>query len=119
MFNLQGFSKQTLKHHIAAVHGKKTRFNCTHCPKAFYFKHDLRNHIASHMFTNDDTTNSNRPFECDKDNCGKFFKTKKELKGHQLHSGEKVNLKQLKILIPTSRRSFISVPLRKSFQVEI
>jgi Zinc finger, C2H2 type/C2H2-type zinc finger len=84
-------SKYALQYHIEMVHEKKTRFSCPHCPKAFYRKDDLQRHIAQcHTFTNDDTTNSNRPFECDIDNCGKFFKTKGDLKIHQqrVHSGE-------------------------------
>jgi Zinc finger, C2H2 type len=85
------FSKSgNLRQHIEAVHEKKTRFNCTHCPKSFYRKFQMQDHIAQcHTFTNDDTTNSNRPFECDIDNCGKFYKTKNELKKHQMvHSGK-------------------------------
>jgi Zinc finger, C2H2 type len=84
-------TKQKLQQHIETVHEKKTRFNCPHCSKAFYRKDGLHNHIAQrHTFTNDDTTNSNRPFECDVDNCGMFFKTKNELKKHQraVHSSE-------------------------------
>jgi uncharacterized Zn-finger protein len=76
-------SKDNLRSHIETVHEKKTRFTCPHCPKAFYYKHTLQDHISSHTFTNDDTTNSYRPFECDVDNCGKFFKTKGQLKQHQ------------------------------------
>jgi Zinc finger, C2H2 type len=78
-------TKQILKRHVEIVHEKKTRFTCTHCLKAFYFKLDLERHIANcHTFTNDDTTNSNRPFKCDIDNCGMFFKTKVHLTRHQL-----------------------------------
>jgi Zinc finger, C2H2 type len=88
-----------LRHHIEAVHEKKTRFTCPDCPKAFYYKHDLQCHITQcHTFTNDNTTNSNRPFECDIDNCGKFFKTKKVLKKHQrVHSGELINCFKAKV----------------------
>jgi uncharacterized C2H2 Zn-finger protein len=83
-------SNTKLKQNIAAVHEKKTRFSCPHCPKGFFYKQGLHNHITqSHTFTNDDTTNSNRPFACDTNNCGKFFKTKSDLMHHQLvHSSE-------------------------------
>jgi Zinc finger, C2H2 type len=87
----KGFSRTgNHRHHIAAVHEKKTRFTCPYCPKAFYRKDGLQIHITQcHTFTNDDTTNSNRPFRCDIDNCGKFFKIKGELKKHQVvHSSE-------------------------------
>jgi RNase P subunit RPR2 len=78
-----------LQHHIESVHKKRTRFTCPHCPKAFYYRIHLQNHIISHTFTKDDTKNANRPFECDTDNCGKFFKTKQQLIQHQVvHSGE-------------------------------
>jgi uncharacterized Zn-finger protein len=86
------FSTNTnLQRHIKTVHEKIKRFTCAHCPKSFYRKEHLQRHIARcHTFTNDSTTNSNRPFECDIDNCGKFFKTKRDLKLHQrrVHSGE-------------------------------
>jgi C2H2-type zinc finger/Zinc finger, C2H2 type len=83
--------KDNLQRHVESVHEKKTRFICCHCPKAFYKKQNLQEHITQcHTFTNDNTTNSNRPFECDIDNCGKFYKTKGDLRKHQrfTHSGE-------------------------------
>jgi RNase P subunit RPR2 len=77
-------TNQNLQQHVESVHEKKTLFTCPHCPKAFYRKQHLQRHITRHTFTKDDTTNSNRPLECDVDNCGKFFKTKGELRAHQV-----------------------------------
>jgi uncharacterized Zn-finger protein len=77
-------NKYSLKSHIEAVHEKKKPFTCTHCPKAFNQKQQLIDHIAHrHTFENDNTSNSNRPFKCTFDGCGKFFKTKTNLKLHQ------------------------------------
>jgi Zinc finger, C2H2 type len=83
-------NKYYLTEHINAVHEKKRPYSCYQCSKSFYRKHTLVNHISHrHTFTNDDLTNSNRPFKCDFQGCGKFFKTKSTLKLHQrVHSGK-------------------------------
>jgi uncharacterized Zn-finger protein len=73
--------KKNLRNHLESIHEKKTRFTCAHCSKAFFRKDLLQAHIVQrHIFTNDDTTNLNRPFRCNIDICGKFFKTKIVLK---------------------------------------
>lgn len=83
-------TKSGLRQHIENVHEKKKRFTCAHCPKGFYYRGELIEHLFNrHAFTNDNTTNPNRPFKCDFEGCWKFFKTKKALKHHQLvHSGD-------------------------------
>jgi Zinc finger, C2H2 type len=84
-------NNRIVRQHIESIHEKKTRFICPHCPKACYFKHHLQSHITHwHTFTNDTTSNSNRPFECEVDDCGKFYKTKIDLKIHQqrVHSSK-------------------------------
>jgi KRAB domain-containing zinc finger protein len=75
-------SKRVLKLHTERVHEKKNKFECDHCPMVFYHKSNLKKHItARHIFTNDDTSNSNRPFKCN--SCNKFFKTKDKLEQHE------------------------------------
>jgi uncharacterized Zn-finger protein len=72
-----------LRRHVESVHDKKTRFKCSQCSKGFYEMHQLKHHLATHEFFNDDTSNSSRPFRCDFDDCGKFFRTKQCLRQHQ------------------------------------
>jgi uncharacterized CHY-type Zn-finger protein len=61
----------------------KKPYECFVCHKTFRFKHNLKTHVESilqrhvgnkHSFTNDDTSNQHRPFECA--TCQKRFKTK-------------------------------------------
>jgi Zinc finger, C2H2 type/GAGA factor len=87
-------SNYSLKEHIENVHEKKKRFSCDLCPKSFYRKPSLISHITyNHIFPNDHATNSNRPFKCDFKGCGKFFKTRADLKVHErVHSGKLLNL---------------------------
>jgi uncharacterized Zn-finger protein len=79
-----------LKRHFESVHEKKTRFSCQHCPSKFYRKDHLQRHDThKHTFTNDDTSNQQRPFECSFEDCQKRFKSKTNLKVHQVvHSGK-------------------------------
>jgi GAGA factor/Zinc finger, C2H2 type len=81
-------NKYLLKRHIEAVHEKKMEFTCAECPKTFHRKHQLDSHITYCHTFNYNTENSNRPFKCDFEGCGKFFKTKKDVKVHRsTHSG--------------------------------
>jgi Zinc finger, C2H2 type/C2H2-type zinc finger len=110
-----------LLQHVESVHEKKTRFTCTHCPKKFYHKSSLEIHVAhSHTFTNDDTTNSNRPFECDIDNCGKFFKTGRDLRAHQrtVHSSELSLRKYFPSQTFNFSKSSVHLSLRKILQIQ-
>jgi uncharacterized Zn-finger protein len=88
-------SKYELKRHAEAFHENKKKFSCDQCPKAFYRKSELTRHITyCHTFANDGPTNSNRPFKCDFEGCGKFFKTKRDLNRHQrVHSGKLLKVK--------------------------
>jgi hypothetical protein len=82
-------NKQNLRSHIDAVHEKKVNFSCDLCPRQFYNKSKLKRHMTTHIFTNDDTSNSDRPFKCNFKNCGKFYKTQHGLRQHQqCHSGK-------------------------------
>jgi hypothetical protein len=76
-------SKQYQQMHIKVIHEKKVKFSCDLCPHQSYFKFDLRKHMSSHIFCNDSIYNSNRPFQCNFKNCGKFYKTQYDLKHHQ------------------------------------
>jgi uncharacterized C2H2 Zn-finger protein len=76
-------TKSDLRKHVELVHEKKKNYTCGRCSKDFYSKPALIRHMATHEFANDSTSNSNRPFQCDIDECGKFFKTKVELKSHK------------------------------------
>jgi hypothetical protein len=92
-FNL----KSNLRIHIEKVHEKKKKFTCSHCSKGFYFKYLFQSHLVIHEFTSDSTTNSNRPFRCDVNGCGKFYKNKIGLHMHQRYMHDK--LTQVKCLI--------------------
>jgi hypothetical protein len=76
-------TRSNLKRHIEAVHEKKTRYDCDECNMKFYVKDALQEHKTTHKFINDDTSNENRPFSCDLNGCGKFFKYKRQLQKHQ------------------------------------
>jgi hypothetical protein len=77
-----------LRRHFEAVHQKKVNISCDLCPRQFYEKSSLKRHMASHIFCNDDTFNSDRPFKCNFKDCKKFFKTRTSLGNHQKrHSG--------------------------------
>jgi KRAB domain-containing zinc finger protein len=77
------FSRNGLGSHIKSIHEKKINFSCDLCPLHVYYKSNLKKHMATHIFTNDNTGNSNRPFKCNHKNCRKFFKTQDGLKHHQ------------------------------------
>jgi hypothetical protein len=83
--------KSNFQVHIEAVHEKKKRFKCSQCSKEFYSKQHLQIHMATHEFSNDDTSNSNRPFRCDYNNCGKFYKSEKCLREHKkIHDSNRI-----------------------------
>lgn len=81
----------TLRQHIKGMHENNRQHRCSQCPKAFLFRNQLNMHITHcHTFANDDTLNSLRPFKCE--SCGKFYKTKYDLKQHQkIHSGNPIS----------------------------
>lgn len=83
-----------LNDHINSVHKKIKRFSCDLCPVQFYSKNSLKNHLQRH-FKNPNfqhkilnTSNELRPFQCEVENCGKYFTTRGKLTVHQrVHSG--------------------------------
>ena len=84
-----------LTRHIQAVHDKIKDFKCDLCDYKAAKKADLQRHIISHTNPNfkpkppQDTSNPNRPFKCDIEKCGKYFRTKSKLNFHKkTHSGK-------------------------------
>lgn len=75
-------SKRKLKIHVEMVHERKINCYCLHCPRGFYDKAKLRRHLATHIYVNDDTSNSNRPYQCSHEGCEKYFKIKYERHRH-------------------------------------
>lgn len=74
-----------LRRHIQNAHTERERAHeCHLCPKKFYSKEMLSDHISSvHLDL--------RPYKCNADGCNKAFKLKKRLRIHyiQVHSNQK------------------------------
>lgn len=66
--------------HISAAHMDIRPFDCTLCPKAFYTRVLLRNHMRSHT--------GERPFACTV--CGKAFGYREVLKTHMKIHNKKI-----------------------------
>ena len=65
-------NKTCFTRHIERVHEKISKFKCDQCPKGFYDKHKLENHLRTHS--------GEKPFECDQ--CDKKFAQKYHVTRH-------------------------------------
>jgi Zinc finger, C2H2 type len=83
-----------LCHHFEKVHLKIKKISCDVCEAKFFQKIDIKNHLQRHLNNPNlkphNTSNNQRPFKCDFENCRKYFTSKWNLEIHQktVHSGK-------------------------------
>lgn len=86
--------RDALNQHMKLKHSSspapEPRYRCEVCEKAFQYKSERDNHQLTHSDV--------RNFVCDVGNCGRAFKTDKQLKKHkQIHNyGKKINFHTFK-----------------------
>jgi uncharacterized Zn-finger protein len=116
-------TRQVLRCHIEAVHEKIKRFACDKCPKKFYQKGGVLEHLKSHPvnYRIVRTDDASRPFKCNFENCGKYFMLNSHLVQHyrSAHSGKIFALHKLTDLKKINFRcSSLHLQVRKVIQNE-
>lgn len=71
------FSNSSLNKH-KVCHDPNRIYECAHCPKSYWKKFQIRNHLLSvHIYDNVEPSH-----ECPEENCGKKFLSQARLKHH-------------------------------------